>query len=512
MSSAFKTLLTSDVTVVPYKALKTLEYSNCSMYDAGVRVYKGVNTPQTITGSLPEEALYYYSARQLFYKGAITGSLLESGSGYDDSLQSSAAGNTYQSDIRNFPAASIKILSMPQSLYGEAIHPKAVRIASDTGAFLVVDDGNGNLVDIAAYVGGSFNINNYPSSVIYNTDLIYQAIQAGPLVGNVLYPQGLIIITNPDYDCLFDAGPNTSDIYEVFLTTDDPKIIDPLITAVADCSPLSTGTLNLIPISGSPFPDYIIVGDQVELSPSDPLSSTEGTYYINYNAISEACAPGSISRMAVSIINCEIVGGTVVVQPTPTPTQSPTPSVTPTSTLPATPTPTPTRTSTPAATPAATASPAVTPSVTPTRTLTPTITPSPTVTRSQTPTPTPTQTPRNILPLQLCIYYENTGPGQSDVYFRLQTVGDTYGYPPEVDVTMTFDAYIQTTGGFPIFFGTYSTSLLTGQYAGDTTVIALNYNLAGVTSIFNTNVTPSGNGFQIYEYSNYCTNISCTGC
>ncbi len=512
MSSAFKTLSISDLAVIPYRALNYLEYTDCSFYDAGIQVFKGVNTAQSITGSFPEEGLYYSSIRNLFYRAAQSASFT-SASAYNDSLQSTAVPGSYQADIRNLPTSSIKIVSVPQEIYGEAIHPKTFRLGSTTSAFLIVDDGNGNLVDVADCAVGTFNTNDYTDEILYNSDFLYRCIESGSLVGNILYPQGLIVITNPDYSCLFDSGPNTSDVFEVFLTTDDPKIIQPLITTTADCSAVDVASLQLQPIPGNLFPDYTVISGQVELDNADPLSSTEGVYSINYSVTSSACAPSNVSTIIVSIINCEIIGGTVTIQPSPTPTMTPPATLTPTPTVTLTPSITPTITATPPTTPSVTPTNTLTPSITPTNTVTPTNTPTPTVTKSQTPTPTPTVTPVNMLYMTLCLYYENTGANQSTVYYRLQTVGDIIGgYPPNTNVTVTFSAYLNTTSGFPVLLSNQSVTLQSGQYTGGTSATNLNYNLNGVNSIFSVSVSPANNGNQIFAVGAYCTNTNCTGC
>ena len=84
-----------------------------------------------------------------------------------------------------------------------------------------------------------------------------------------------------------------------------------------------------------------------------------------------------------------------VIEPSPTPSITPspttTPSVTPTNT--STPTVTPTNTSTPTTTP--TSTPTTTPTTTPTPTYTQAISPTPTETPTETPTSTPTVTPTN---------------------------------------------------------------------------------------------------------------------
>lgn len=512
MSSAYKTLTTSDFSVVPYKALRSYTYVSCSIEDAEIRAYKGINIPQTVTGSLSQESIFYSSIKNLYYTYNISASLY-SGSGYDDFLQSTAASGTFQSDIRNLQTATgsiVKILSIPQSIYGESISPRTFKLKSDNGLYYIVDDGNGNLIDIVDCVNkltaGTYDLDNYTDSVIYKSDLLYQCISTSSLVGNVIYPQGIIIITNPDYNCLFDSGPITKDVNEFFTVTDDPKIIYPLVNTAIDCALTNPDSLELIEISGSLFPDYLVGSGEVVLNNTDPLSSTAGTYEINYKVKSTVCAESNISKITVDILNCEILGGTVTIVPTPTPTRTPPPTPTITPTITPTKTVTPTVTATfvsPSPTPTLTLTPSITPSYTPTRTPTPTITP----TRTNPPTPTPTTTPYVPIEFSICASI-NPDSGTPAVDWQILSSVDT-PIAPLTDITFTAMLFIQTECGTQMLTG-----LTTIIYAGtlNSVINTTPINCIGVsaTSAYIVDISPTSYSNQIYSTSHWTyLNVPC---
>ena len=153
-----------------------------------------------------------------------------SGSSADNFLQSTAASGTFEgntvasasADIRYFPTASgakIKIINIPRSSFGEQVSRKSFFLASDDGiSYNLVDDGNGNIVD-------TFNNNVH--------------------VGNIIYAQGFVVITNSDYYCAMDGGPTTFPKSYVFDISDSPKTFNPILGAIPDCAPVVSSSLAL---------------------------------------------------------------------------------------------------------------------------------------------------------------------------------------------------------------------------------------------------------------------------
>jgi cell division septation protein DedD len=371
MSRASNSLLISDVTATPIKLKYSSSYSNTTICDSGIYAQSGLNGPVTVTGSIPQRTLRYWSIRQLFYSNFLTGSYLHTTSSADNSLQSTAASGTFENnttannlaDIRYFPTESlskIKIINIPRSKYGEKTSRKSFFLTGSS--YFLTDDGNGNIID------------TYASNIH---------------VGNIIYPQGFAIITNSDYYCAMDGGPFTFPKYYTFDITDSPKTFNPITDAQPDCAPVDPATLTLFTASGYLFPQYTQnSAGTVTLSTSDNLTNIVGTYKDYYTVRSTYCAISDKQPVTVEIVDCKVIGGIATslacgviglsltyLPPTPTPTPTATPTATPTRT----PTTTPTVTATPTATPTATAATAT-----------------PTPTRTPTQTPTITQTPTSI--------------------------------------------------------------------------------------------------------------------
>jgi hypothetical protein len=172
MSLAYNTLKGSDVTVTPIK----LKYSNVipsgSLTDSGITLTVASNASfDYYDPYYGDNFLLYRSVQGLYYMNFISGST--SGSAFDWSPQSTAASGTFDNDYRYFPTSSeaqVLVISIPRAKFGENIARSSFSISSSN--YNIVDDGNGNLIDVSAS-----NVH----------------------VGNLLYNQGIGIITNVDY-------------------------------------------------------------------------------------------------------------------------------------------------------------------------------------------------------------------------------------------------------------------------------------------------------------------------
>jgi hypothetical protein len=98
------------------------------------------------------------------------------------------------------------VLSIPRSIFGENIARNGFLLSSSL--YYIQDDGNGNLIDLYAdyqlYISGGYYTTpedfyqSYNSSYTPNTK-----------VGNIFYSQGMVIITNKNYQQIlfnFDSG------------------------------------------------------------------------------------------------------------------------------------------------------------------------------------------------------------------------------------------------------------------------------------------------------------------
>ena len=384
MSRASNSLLVSDVATTPIKLKYSSSYSNTAICDSGIYAQSGVNGPVTVTGSVPQRTLRYLSIRHLFYSNFLTGSYMYSTSSADNFLQSTAASGTFENnttlsssaDIRYFPTQSlskIKIINIPKNTFGEKVSRKSFFLTGS--GYYLTDDGNGNVIDTL-----SNNIR----------------------VGNIIYPQGFVIITNPDYYCVMDGGPFTFPKTYTFDITDNPKTFNPITDAQPDCAPVDTSTVTIYTGSSTSFPSSTVDSSgNVTLTGTNNLINVVGTYRSHYTVDSTYCASSDKQPITIKIVDCTLTGVTIIeitptptpaptATPTPAPTATPTPTPTPAPT--ATPTPAPTATPVPTATPAPTATPTPTPAPTATPTPAPTATPTPAPTATPTPTPTPAPT------------------------------------------------------------------------------------------------------------------------
>lgn len=186
MSRSSNSLRTSDVITTPIKLKYTSSYDCSTLEQYGITVLNGVNGPVTITGSVSQDTLNYWSVRHLYYSNYLTGSYPVSASSADNYLQSTAASGTFDADVRYFPTQSnarVTILSIPRGVFGERLSRHGFSMSSS--AYYLVDDGNGNIVDQAA---------------------------GNKHVGNIIYPQGMIIFTNSDYLDIVECPVNGCDL------------------------------------------------------------------------------------------------------------------------------------------------------------------------------------------------------------------------------------------------------------------------------------------------------------
>ncbi len=200
MSRASNTLKTSDVLTLPIKLKYSSSFESSSLNNYGIRVLTGTNIPvDQYAGSPGDETLVYRSIRHLYYSNYLTGSFPVSSSSADNWLQSTAASGSAEADRRYFPTASysnIQVLSIPREVFGEKIARRSFLFVSEDCT--LYDDGNGNVFDLST-------LSNYIQALYFQSpdDYFVQVQERGAHVGNILYAQGMVIITNPDYQLIF---------------------------------------------------------------------------------------------------------------------------------------------------------------------------------------------------------------------------------------------------------------------------------------------------------------------
>lgn len=233
----------------------------------GYIVADGVNRYTVFTSSLDPESLLYRSIKQLYYNEYLTGSLLNSASGWDGSWQSTAAQGTLDADYRYFPTdplAQISVIQIGKEAYGENIAKRSLALSVNGSA--CEDDGNGNIV-----IAGTTS-----------------------RIGNVFYSQGMIVITDPAFQ---------------------PPLPSPSPAASPAASPSATPAPTL-----TPTPTQTI-GASPSVTPTVSISNTPPA--------SPGASPSVTPTVSLTPTPTITVTPTPTISITPTPTISVTPSTTP---------------------------------------------------------------------------------------------------------------------------------------------------------------------------------------
>jgi hypothetical protein len=226
---SFKKLKSSDVITVPVVANKQWNFNYCPLpiNDPYINVYNGTYITGTFTpGEEPitngqYDRLTYTQINQLYYhqynNKLNTASLVSSL--YYESASSQRPTSSYfnfnnnPAFISNFPTgsgATIKVLQISTNLYGQRILPYSFIMSSSLYYF--VDDGKGNVYDVDPTGITSYVVNGYVLPDYFVSQSTFTNIH----VGNIFYPEGTFVITNPSYQSIFPLAPNAyNDIYNV---------------------------------------------------------------------------------------------------------------------------------------------------------------------------------------------------------------------------------------------------------------------------------------------------------
>lgn len=219
--AAYKQFLTSDVIVTPFEVNKGFSFPTSEFTDSNVDIdrFEGVNNTFLInpskTGNNNNQfkVLIYSSIKELYYSNFTT-----SISGSTPASASILPGETPEGDVlrglstsrgryenylqstltpsRFIPTGSgerIAVFSIPSKLFGDYIQPESFIWEDNTNSFTFTDDGEGNI------------------------------ISGSTVVGNIIYPHGMVTITNQDFTMAnLVAATNVtcsfSSSYEIFET------------------------------------------------------------------------------------------------------------------------------------------------------------------------------------------------------------------------------------------------------------------------------------------------------
>jgi hypothetical protein len=190
--AVFKTLNSQDVIISPLKVSKNFNFEGASAFtssDVGIDRFLGTNgnflTDKSLTGQVSQEyqVTVYNSAKQLYYTNYLSGSFGEVSNAVVPSFNPdgtitppSGLSQTYNTLYDNFetttlnpqktfPTESIGVVSISAKLFGEYIKPNSFKITSPVSGTLY-DDGEGRIISGSEYVG------------------------------NIIYEQGIVVITN----------------------------------------------------------------------------------------------------------------------------------------------------------------------------------------------------------------------------------------------------------------------------------------------------------------------------
>jgi hypothetical protein len=337
MSFAYKTLKGSDISISPYVANKQYTYPSSELTSSGITVYTGEYIPQYMISGTVYNAfdpindiknngyyrrLIFDSILKLYYQNWVSGSqsgVFFGSSSYDNYDQTTIASGTLEGDpvtkflsletgsggvygTSFYDSASfavlentkIRVISIPQDIYGNGIEPGTFVISSST--YYIKDDGQGNLWDYTT------------SGSLYNKDPYNGAYYAGGdttriYVGNIVYSPGFAIITNPEYLCFYPSEPVAVNDNYTILNVSSSKVLPILDNDFDDCNLLDDSTVTVYPLSGYTFPSFSIIGGEIHITDcgANNLQVTPGDYKILYSVNSTAGVTSNLATCSLII-------------------------------------------------------------------------------------------------------------------------------------------------------------------------------------------------------------------
>jgi len=232
--STFKSFLTSDVIVSPFKVNKSFTFQGNELTGSNVEIdrYLGKNIISSIwvSGSNPtgiinpqDQFLVYRSIRELYYTNylfGVNGSPVNTASfNYDGTITGLPYEPSYYNYLsttlppnRYFPTGSnekIGVISIPSNLFGEYLKPNTVQISNGTTTF--IDDGEGNMISGSLKYG----------DVIYEHGIIIltsNGISGSTGYGTGAYGSIVYGLSSIDYISSFATGSNITCSFESTIT------------------------------------------------------------------------------------------------------------------------------------------------------------------------------------------------------------------------------------------------------------------------------------------------------
>jgi hypothetical protein len=232
--SVFKSFITSDVIVSPFKVNKSFTFKGNELTGLNVEIdrYLGTNITSSLwtSGSYPtgfiniqDQILVYRSIRELYYSNYLFGPNGSPVNTVSFNVDGTITGPAYEPSYYNylsttlnpnryFPTGSgekIGVISIPSNLFGEYLKPGTVRISNGTTTF--IDDGEGNMISGSLKYG----------DVIYEHGIIIltsNGVSGSFGYGAGVYGSGIYGLSSIDYISSFTTGSNITCSFESTIT------------------------------------------------------------------------------------------------------------------------------------------------------------------------------------------------------------------------------------------------------------------------------------------------------
>lgn len=232
--SIFKSFLTSDVIVSPFKVNKSFTFQGNELTGSNVEIdrYIGKNITSSLwaSGSNPtgfiniqDQFLVYRSIRELYYTNYLSGSNGSPANTASFNIDGTITGPIYEPNYYNylsttlnpnryFPTGSgekIGVITIPSNLFGEYLKPNTVQISNGTTTF--IDDGEGNMISGSLKYG----------DVIYEHGIIIltsNGISGSTGYGTGTYGSTVYGLSSIDFISSFATGSNITCSFESTIT------------------------------------------------------------------------------------------------------------------------------------------------------------------------------------------------------------------------------------------------------------------------------------------------------
>lgn len=226
--STYKKLNKQDAYITTYTAHKSWAISGRQFDSYGIQAFnsaKKYNPNLFTTGPLQDTSYTANSLTQLYYptRSAATGEIISHSFDYYYQTSLSISGSRAYDKNRSSTLGDIKpyLFSVPRNLYGVNIKPGSFTIRVDrpaSAAFLV----NG-------YVTSGYVTNGGIPTLTTTTDVVFLDDAEGSIylsgsnpkyiVGDIIYPHGMVIITDDLYSRFFETIQNPGKTYNPILDT-----------------------------------------------------------------------------------------------------------------------------------------------------------------------------------------------------------------------------------------------------------------------------------------------------